>query len=160
MAAPISPDSQSQSDRSIYIVLRSSSTAVLPYCVLLCMVGSQGRLAAAGAGAPEDCDTATRLRLGLSLGRPPPCQMAMGDGGDAGPPRGIEGLVERVLGPPTKQSAVDHEDCDTCRYTGTGLCAGAGVYLLVQRSRQAQHRGFLLGMAGGCFALSAARWFA
>ena len=38
-------------------------------------------------------------------------------------------------------------------------CGAAGVYLLVQRRRQAQHRPFLLGMASGCFALGVARWF-
>ena len=34
------------------------------------------------------------------------------------------------------------------------------IGMFVVRSRQAQHRGFLLGMAGGCFALGVARWLA
>ena len=81
--------------------------------------------------------------------------------------RGIEGLIHEartaIFPTPTRQQhaeTADAEDCDTCRYTGTGLCSAAGVYLLVQRHRQTQHRPFLLGMAGGCFALGVARWFA
>ena len=87
--------------------------------------------------------------------------------------RTIEGLVHEtrvaIFGSPTKDeegqrrqegSAVEQQkDCDVCRYTGSGLCGAAGVYLLVQRHRQAQHRPFLLGMASGCFALGVARWF-
>jgi hypothetical protein len=84
--------------------------------------------------------------------------------------RGIEALIHdaRVAlfpAPPARQppaagEPAEQQDCDTCRYTGTGLCSAAGVYLLVQRHRQAQHKPFLLGMAGGCFALGVARWFA
>jgi hypothetical protein len=84
--------------------------------------------------------------------------------------RGIEGLIHEarvaIFPTPTRQplppadGQADVQDCDTCRYTGTGLCSAAGVYLLVQRHRQTQHRPFLLGMAGGCFALGVARWFA
>ena len=82
--------------------------------------------------------------------------------------RSIEGLIHEARTaifptPPRDQPASDQstqQDCDTCRYTGTGLCGAAGVYLLVQRHRQTQHRPFLLGMAGGCFALGVARWFA
>ena len=50
-----------------------------------------------------------------------------------------------------------------CFAEGRGIMndpIAAGVYLLVQRHRQTQHRQFLLGMAGGCFALGVARWFA
>ena len=84
--------------------------------------------------------------------------------------RGIESVIHEVrvtfFPPPPQQPAdpnakvAEVEDCDTCRYTGTALCSAAGVYLLVQRHRQSQHKQFLLGMAGGCFALGAARWLA
>ena len=79
-------------------------------------------------------------------------------------PRGIEGLVDEVadglFGPRRATPGAAAQDCDTCRYTGTGLCSAAGGYLLVQRSRQTNHRGFLLGVSGGCFALALARWVA
>ena len=85
-------------------------------------------------------------------------------------PRGIEYLVETFFGGGDEAGAKrrhaagakgkGQEACETCRYTGTGLCIAAGGYLMFQRSRQAQHRGFLLGMAGGCVTLGIARWFA
>jgi hypothetical protein len=85
--------------------------------------------------------------------------------------RGTESVIHEVRvtpfpPPPAKPTdpnaapTPDVEDCDTCRYTGTALCTAASVYLLVQRHRQAQHKQFMLGMAGGCFALGVARWFA
>eukprot|EP01051_Picozoa_sp_SAG22_P005492 SAG22_NODE_327_length_12278_cov_10.550209_13_plen_95_part_00 len=64
------------------------------------------------------------------------------------------GLLESS--PPAR---AEEQDCDTCRYTGTALCGGISIYLLIQRHQQRQHRGFLLGLAGTSAALGVARFF-